>query len=193
MTQAYPLQWPVGRPRTRHPRSAAFKQTFTSAKKGMLRELEAFGATSAIISTNLPVRLDGTPIANRQPPSDKGVAVYFTRNGHQSVFACDQWDTLHDNLHAIAKTIEALSGIERWGSKEMMERAFSGFQQLAAPQARPWRTVLGFPAHASPTANEIEHAYRERAKQCHPDLGGSTEAFTELQQARDKGRQEIGV
>jgi hypothetical protein len=45
--------------------------------------------------------------------------------------------------------------------------------------------VLGLkPGHY--TAKQIKAAYRERAKECHPDAGGSTEAFVELGKAYRK-------
>jgi hypothetical protein len=45
-------------------------------------------------------------------------------------FACDRWDSVADNVQAIRKTIEALRGIERWGTGDMVQRAFAGFVAL---------------------------------------------------------------
>jgi hypothetical protein len=102
-----------------------------------------------------PLRRDGLPLANHRTPSDLGVAVYFTYRGRQMCLACDQWDKIQDNIHAIRKTIEAFRGIPRWGTGDMMERAFTGFEELPAPgqQAkRPWWQVLGVNQNASPQA-----------------------------------------
>src|SRR3712207_8918795 len=46
--------------------------------------------------------------------------------GEKRVLACDKWDRIADTIHAIAKTIEATRGIERWGSVTT-EQAFAGY------------------------------------------------------------------
>ena len=75
-------------------------------------------------------------------------------------FACDKWDKVKDNINAIANTIAAIRGIERWGASDMMERAFSAFEALPPPMSglRPWYDLLG--ARPDASANEIEAAYR---------------------------------
>ena len=68
---------------------------------------------------------------------------------------------IQDNIHAIRRTIEALRGIACWGTGDMMEHAFTGFEALPAPGAhakRPWWQVLGVNQHATP--EEIKTAYR---------------------------------
>jgi hypothetical protein len=70
------------------------------------------------------VRGAGRPYVG-QRISDSGAAVYFTRKGRDQCIACDKWDSVRDNLHAIGKTIEALRGIDRWGTGEMVDAAFA--------------------------------------------------------------------
>lgn len=138
-----------------------------------------------VISTNLEVRGDGLPYSRQRPITDHGVAVYFTRKGHQMVFACDRWDRIEHNMRAITKTIEAMRGIERWGSSDLMERAFAGFEALPAPD--PWWRVLGL-AHPNPTRSEIVIAYRKASQSAHPDRpGGSHDKMAALNAARDEG------
>ncbi len=96
-------------------------------------------------------------------------------------FACDKWDQVEDNLYAIAKTIEALRGIERWGTGDMVEQAFTGFVSL--PSNSPWST-LGVDPAASP--GEIEGAYRAKAKDAHPDRGGSHDQMAKLNAVRNE-------
>jgi hypothetical protein len=91
-------------------------------------------------------------------------------------FACDRWDRIGDNIYAIAKTIEALRGIERWRSGSMVEQAFTGFVALPAPKS-PWE-VIGVQHGAS--WDEIEAAFRAKAKRLHSDTGGSDAAMAEL-------------
>jgi hypothetical protein len=84
-------------------------------------------------------------------------------------FACDKWDKVHDNLQSIRKTIEALRGIERWGESDMMERAFSGFQQLEGPKPETAWSILGVPEGSN--AEVCRTARNQLAKLYHPDNG----------------------
>ncbi len=184
MTQASPLHWPPGLARTRKPNRSAFGEFNVGSQSYYLREqVRLMGGSLPIISTNLELRNDGLPYANQRQPTDKGVAVYFQRRGKSMVFACDQWDKVEHNLRAIGKTIEALRGIERWGSSDLMERAFAGFEALPSPEQ--WWQVLKVKPDASP--GEIGTAYRNQARAAHPDTGGSTAAMARLNAARDQG------
>ena len=96
---------------------------------------------NVIISSNMPVKRDGLPYANRKDPEDPGVAVYFKLNREEKCFPCDRWDRVADNIHAIGLSIAALRGLDRWGAEHMVDAAFRGFKALpAGPQ---WFQVLG--------------------------------------------------
>lgn len=191
---AFPLSWPAGLPRTLSYRRsrAAFKQSIKSATDFTQGEVKRMGGMYLVISSGMELRRDGLPYANQKQPDDPGVAVYFLRRGKQMTFACDRWDRVHDNLYAIAKTIEAIRGIERWGSSEMMERAFAAFEALPPPPRADepsWRDVLGL--QGKPTRDEIDAAYREKAKTAHPDAGGNRSAWDRLVGAYEKAIEAI--
>jgi hypothetical protein len=187
---AYPLSWPLGRPRIPDRLEATFKTSFADARDGLLNELRLMRADNVVLSTNVELRRDGLPYANRNP-ADPAAAVYFTWRGNQYAFACDCWQKVEHNLQAIRKTIEAVRGIERWGTGEMVVSAFAGFKALPE-QAGPssgatWWAVLGF---SSPvvSAVDIDAAYKHLAKCYHPDQpGGSHELMQQLNQARILG------
>ncbi|WP_250512651.1 J domain-containing protein [Caballeronia sp. INDeC2] len=193
-TTAYPLQWPEGRPRTApHRRGrAAFNATFAVARDNLIAEVRRLGGMNLVISTNIPLRQDGLPYASYRKLEDEGVAAYFTLDGKQMCFACDRWDKVEHNMHAIVKTIDALRGIARWGTGDMMAAAFTGFAALPAPGAsRTWREVLGVAAHVRDMA-VISAEYRRRAAVHHPDrLGGSHAAMTELNAALAEAEKEL--
>ena len=130
---AYPLTWPDGWKRTLSPRVSNFRTSFTTARNGLVEEIDRLGGTNVILSSNVPVRLDGLPKANFAHPTDPGVAVYFNYKKKSMVFACDRFSTVQDNVQAIRLTVADLRGIERWGASDMMERAFRGFQGHPAP------------------------------------------------------------
>lgn len=141
----------------------------------------------AIISTNVPTRLDGLPYSNAAAPQDPGAAVYWMKSGKQQCMAIDLYDSVADNLAAIAATLEALRAIERHGGAAILERAFRGF--TAIPEragGKSWRDVLNFPALTTPTAEMVKDHFRDIATRVHPDKqAGSREAFEELMWARE--------
>lgn len=151
------------------------------AIKNVQNEVHALGGSDLVISSNLPLRADGEPMRRPGYIGDMGVAVYFTYKKRPMCFACDRWNEVNDNMQSIAKTIEALRGIERWGTGQMVEQAFTGFVSLPAPE-QPWQ-VLGVSSHA--TRDEIEDAYRRLASQHHPDKGGDTHQMARINAARD--------
>ena len=196
MAEAYPLQWPAGWPRTKKPQRSRFGQrnsqgyglkdiTMTRARDHLFAELDRLGSRNVVLSTNLALRNDGLPRANQRKPDDTGVAVYFTLNGDQKCFPCDKWNRVEDNIYAIAKTIEALRGIERWGSKQMVDATFNGFKALPEPgAAEPWHQVLGVYPEASEEL--IKAAYRRLCLKHHPDHGGTADAFNRIKKAYEE-------
>lgn len=189
---AYPLQWPAGRKRTEGWRREAsnFRVTIAVARDELFAEIGRLGARSVVVSTNIPLRQDGKPYANTPRLDDPGVAAYFNHKGRAMCFACDRWSKVEDNMRAVAKTIDALRGIARWGTGDMLQAAFSGFTALPAPGAkREWWGVLGIDRSA--TVEAIRGAYRVLASKHHPDKpGGSHEKMAELNAALEQALQE---
>ena len=216
--QRYPLAWPQGWKRTppgQRKRGKFNKKTttwhaptspgasgYSNTRSGevsiaegcrrVLAQLGSFGAYGeAIISTNVEVRLDGLPRSGQRAPDDPGAAVYWTdgKTKQQKVMAIDLYDRVADNLAAIAATLDAMRAIERHGGASILDRAFTGFDALPPPGS-PW-AVLRLKPGAS--AEAINEAYRTRAKLAHPDNGGTDQAMTELNVARDECLRQIGA
>lgn len=197
MTEAYPLQWPAGKPRTpphKVERSRFEPGSRPAEVRAITDEIRRLGGRNVVVSTNLRLKNDGTPYARDRAPDDAGVAVYFDLKGPKC-FACDRWRTVEENLRAISKSIEAIRGLERWGSKDFVDAAFTGFAALPSPSTRkPWREVLGVGEGWVGTESDIEVRYRSVAKNVHPDLpGGSHEAMAEVNAAREAALREIGA
>lgn len=179
----YPLAWPEGWPRKSPAgrKYASFKVDFDKAVRELGYEIERLGGRYPILSTNLELRVDGTPRRDRGEPSDRGVAVYFELKGKQKVFACETFTTVKDNIRAIGLTIAALRTVERFGATEMLERTLSAFDALPPPKSC-W-DILGLRPGSS--AEEIQAAWRRLAAQHHPDRGGSEARMAEINTARD--------
>lgn len=196
--EAYPLTWPEGWPREARwsrKKSAFGDKSFALVRDELFRELKRYGAIDVILSTNIPLRKDGIPYSGYRQPDDVGVAVYFKLRVKGQVkplvFACDKWTKIEDNIHAIYKTIDALRGIQRWGSSDLMERAFTGFTALPAPaQKRPWFVVLGLPELCSyEMAKQTRNALLLKF---HPDKGGDANKAAEINEAFEEAKRARG-
>lgn len=192
---ANPLQWPHGRPRTENWRRepAKFEVTLARARDNIVREVTLLAGgrfardPQIVISSNLALRRDGLPLANQRQPDDPGVAVYFLYRKRSMSFACDRWQKVEHNMQAIAKTIEALRGIARWGTGDMLAAAFTGFEALPAPGApREWWDVLQCRRDSS--IDVIRAQYRRLASDAHPDKGGTDARMAEINAAWAKAQ-----
>lgn len=151
------------------------------------------GGTKIVVSTNLPLYRDGYPISSAMEPKDPGVAVHFMLKSKLMAFACDRFQYVYENIEAIAKTIEALRGIERWGASDMMERVFSGFKALVNGPSDDWCEVLGFHPLETVTRKMIDSHYRELVMHHRPDKGGKREDFERVMRAREAAIEELGT
>lgn len=190
----YPLCWPPGRPRTASPTSSNFKvHSFARVRDELLNELKLMRARRLILSTNIRLREDGLPLASQSQPRDAGVAVYFELKGRDLSFACDRWRKIEENMQAIRHTINALRGIARWGTGDMVDAAFSGFAQLPAHvPPPPWYVVFCCEPQA-PTADVVK-LYRELAVAWHPDRNkGDDTRAKEINAAYEAFKRERGL
>ncbi len=217
--EPFPLQWPAGWPRTpseaREPSRFGtvgmqqIGQTFFRRKgtlslydecKAVIWELGHLRAVNIAITSNLPTRRDGKPMATGRT-DDPGIAVWWVVDDKEQVMACDRWESPAENLRAIVKSINALRGIERWGSSAIVEKAFAGFNALPPaggtgdgepePQApeppRDWMEYF----HVSEAASRggVKKMHRMFAQQLHPDRDrGDHERMQQLNAAWSKAK-----
>lgn len=204
MTQAFPLSWPEGWPRTApHHRSYNWKlkaATLESARNHLYDQLRMLGAKSVTLSTNIPLRNDGEFYATLRPQDGEvGVAVYFQLRGKPMAMARDSFSSVAQNLRSLGLAIEHLRGLDRHGGAHMLERAFSGFSALPPPEGAAnfspnWREIFA-PIPEGLEGEElltiIEHRYRQKAKVAHSDAGGSDEKMLILNAAISTARKEL--
>lgn len=184
MIEAYPLHWPVGYKRTKYRKDSAFKQSPDKVQILLRSELNRLGAANVVVSSNVPVRKDGYLYSDMSTTKidDPGVAVYFKYKGQNVSMCCDTYERPWENVYALAKGIEAIRGMERWGVSEFIERAFTGFKALPEQTSQPsWWGVLGISEKSG--KDDIVQAYRNLVKIHHPDAGGNAEHFNKINDA----------
>lgn len=203
MAEQYPLEWPMGFDRTTTTTSSRFGiESIAKAVKLLRKELNLFGAEYVVISSNAHYKHDGDLYAKQGLIDDKGVAVYFTKDDNQHCIPCDRWNSIAENIWAIAKSIGAMRGLDRWGSKSIVDAAFSGFRQLPAPEqgmvevgvvrVEPWWEVLGVERTASPEMLRV--ARNVLARRYHPDSDSEPNhaKMSEVNVAFDQGMKANG-
>lgn len=190
----YPLDWPAGWSRTPPGARSApkFDARLARGRDDLLAEVRRLGGFKAVITSNLPTRRDGLPYADgRASGLDPGVAVWWNQQVRdrivERVMACDRWSTPGANMRALALSIFALRGLERWGGTNIVERAFSSFGALP-PAPEDWRAILGFP----PDLEAAIDAYHRRALAAHPDRGGSHDEMARLNAAWAEAKKAFG-
>lgn len=201
LKQAYPLQWPLGYKRSNNREVSRFRQTFGAAQDSLKSEVERLGGQNLTVSTNMKVNNRGDIYANElgKNISDPGVAIYFKYKGKEVSMCCDKYKYVWENMYALACGIEALRGMERWGVSEFLDRAFTGFTALPespSTRKRDWWIVLGYdqkPGFNQWDKEGVNAAYKSLAKRLHPDGGGSTALFQELNEAFQEAKKHYGV
>jgi hypothetical protein len=168
--------------------------TFEYARDLLLRALIQLGARDIVLTHDDPM----SARAWRTP--SVGVAVYFTIDGKPLVIPQDMFESVAANCRSVGIVVEAMATIKRHGGGAMVSKAFDGFAALPPPsssrpaqkRSRSWREVLGLDDGVWVDRETVEAAFRARAKEVHPDAGGSHEAMSELNAARAQALKEIG-
>jgi hypothetical protein len=165
---------------------------FEDARDLLLGALSKLGARDVVLTHDDPMSAWRAPSV--------AVAVYFTLDGRPYVIPQDAFEGVAANCRSIGIVVEAMVAIKRHGGGAMMAKAFDGFTALPPPtspppaqrRSRSWREVLDLGDGVFVDRETVEAAFRARAKECHPDAGGTNEAMAELNAARDLALREIG-
>ncbi len=112
----------------------------------------------------------------------------FELRGQNIVVACSSQNSYRQNLRCVGFAIEAMRMNEKRGIADTIRKAYL---QIEAPkETRDPYEVLGVRPDASPAL--LDAAYKTQANVRHPDKGGSKEAMQELNDARDRIKEETG-
>lgn len=124
---------------------------------------------------------------NRGEPSDPGAALFFTYQGEPVALACDRWNRVADNIAALAKHIEAMRGMDRWGVGTV-KQLFTGYVALPAPEQ--WWNVLDVDRNAD--RKTVRVAFIRASEKAHPDKpGGGSAAMMRVNLAWDAAQRDL--
>jgi len=144
-------------------------------------------------------RVDGRPYANAKAEHPGVIFSIDSKFGHLS-YPCDTFLTWQDNLRAIAKTLEALRMVDRYGVSKRSEqyRGFLAIEATAAPSGfATVESAIAFLATFHPTIPDAVSVpprllVRAAQRKSHPDHGGDDATFQRVSLAEAKLR-EAGV
>ncbi len=179
----YPLEWPQGVARTPAQRRirSPFRTGYPQAVQNVVKSLQGFQKDSGL-RIDHPVLSSNIDLMGRMLHGDPGAAAWFMMDAQWVAFGVDRFPDAASNVQAIHHIIEARRVELRYGGLSIVRQTFKSFTALPAPAGSHWSDILGVGRNA--TRDEIEAAYRSKAREAHPDTGGSTEAMAKLNAAK---------
>jgi hypothetical protein len=189
--------------RTRPP----FKTTTWSRTLGLLaREVYMRGGRSAELALDIEprhLRQDGQLRADARPKSPAVIVSFETKDGRLQ-FPADKYSNWQDNVEAIARSLEDLRRVDRYGVAE--GRQYAGFKALPAQTGATLSTaqaadlIVRVAGGANIRAEDVlrdstltRELVRIAKRRTHPDTGGSAEQFAVAAAAADVLARHHGV
>ena len=190
------VDWPSGFERTperdRSP-NRSFEVSLHDAIEDLADEMGRLDADEWRLSTALDHQSQNPnyPYANQPEPDDPGVALRWTMDGGQFAVGCDAHTRVRDNLRTIGLYIREKRKMEtrpvETGESEFANARLPPADQedvvVAGADSEPAHEVLEVDADAADDV--VEAAFRAKAKNVHPDQGGSRAEWQRLQEARE--------
>jgi hypothetical protein len=191
-------QWPGVRT-TGGRRDATFRATYLQTLDLLEHELSKLRAKEIIIQveglTSDDVRNDGRPRAAGWKNGYGGPSVIVSFESPKGAISmpCDKFRDWQDNLRAIAKSLEALRMVDRYGVTRGNEQ-YRGWAKLEAPKngkmTRAEAIAFLASLHRTPSPDiarldteSLRSICRTAKIENHPDRGGSHEIFVKIGQA----------
>ena len=190
------VDWPSGFEQTperdRSP-NRSFEVSFRVAIEDLADEMGRLDADEWRLSTALDHQSQNPnyPYPNQPEPDDPGVALRWTMDGGQYAVACDAHTRVRDNLRTIGLYVREKRKMEtrpvETGESEFANARLPPADQedvvVAGADSEPAYEVLEVDADAADDV--VEAAFRAKAKDVHPDQGGSRAEWQRLQEARE--------
>lgn len=192
-----------------------FDSTWTDTLDLLAREVKHLRGRDVVIEVDVreqDIKLDGMLRASARAPEHPAVVVAFETPDHgPQLHRCDRFERSYksdsvgwqENVRAIAKTLEALRAVDRYGATETGQQ-YAGFKALPAGRAMPpshmardealgvlglWGRVAAgadpIPAeHVNTAPSVLASLHRAARRAAHPDRNnGEQTAWDQVEQA----------
>lgn len=194
MNTIAPLYWPSEIPRKKDRKSGQFKAkgergwlrplTVAEAVKRLTDELYHWDARNAELSADFGKTRTGNVSLSVDAKGDPGCVLIFDSGKRTYTLPVDTYDSLAQNIGALAGHLNAVRATERYGVASVAQ-TMGAFVSLPAPKT--WRDLLGNPE----TKADAESAYRKAIMTAHPDRGGSEDEAARLNDAISEARKAL--
>lgn len=182
-------EWPGQKTPSHNRKRAPFKANWGRTLDVLGRELRHLNAGEVVLFGYFSarhIRRDGQLYADARP-TEPGVVLEFKSRtkGTRFRFAADTFGYWQDNVDAIARSLEALRMIDRYGVTSGQQ--YEGFKALPSHGSTTMTTenakdtIRRYAPSEGGTVSEM--AIRIARAKAHPDRGGSHDAFVQVQEA----------
>lgn len=177
--------WPGEKTPSCRRNRAPFKAHATKLWDLLDRELHKVNAKDVTLSgywRQRDFKRDGGVYADARP-TEPGVVLEFVRGKDRMRFACDKFPVWLDNVDAIARALEALRMVDRYGVTSGQQ--YEGFKALPSPSPSteaPFDLLARWAGVPRESVTLVELVRRAK-RRAHPDAGGSHEAFVAVAHA----------
>jgi protein gp37 len=182
------LTWPENKPRAAHRGKSPFRSEIAKAEQEVRWEMPRWGVRDGdyIVSRNRTRAFAGDP----------GVALWWLdRKKQLKVVACDKYDTIAANLHAIYLTLDAMRALDRWGAYTI-EQASEGAKVAMLPpppshEARHWTKIFQMAAYDTLAPLDRLAIAERRYRQEMANAGADEKAMVRFNLAIEAARKEL--
>ena len=175
-------------------RRAPFKTIETKALALLGREIRMLNGKNVQIAVDVEprqIRQDGMLYANARPKSPAAIVSFDTKDGRLQ-FPCDTFGFFWANIDAVARALEALRMVDRYGVQQ--GRQYTGFKAIPASTTTALSTESAAAAVSARSGISVQRiltvrddarsAIRMARAKSHPDAGGSAADFTLIGEAK---------
>lgn len=165
-------------------RYSQFSASFAKTMKLLTRELEMLDASNIIVELDVEerhIRMDGYPRADARI-GHPAVAVTFESVHGPLRYATCEFTSWTDNLRAIALSMEALRGVDRYGVSKRGEQ-YQGYK--AIPVSTDPADAIQTKEQAAEFLSQWGGDVRAAVRATHPDHGGNETEFRKVIRSRD--------
>lgn len=175
--------------------------TWSRVEYFLMNELSKLGAKDVTLAIDLPNpahwNMQGAPRADARAQSPAVIVAFTRKDGVRLTFPCDTYADWQTNVYAIAKSLEALRAVDRYGVTQG-DQQYVGFKALPPGGGSPGAPVMteedaatilaefsGMPAEAILSYAAVAATAVKMAKaRTHPDAKGEPGDFEKVSTAQ---------